>query len=254
MKLKEILIETWALTLRDIKRAGGWKKQLLSIILGAIIIVLISIFLNYLFKADNYSSPYFIAGITATFLGLTSLSFILAMVSDKKKFLITLLVMPIYRISIFLSRIIFLFILSFKFNFILLLIAMIYYNLLGVSSLFLTILAIIFTLFIFSGIGFVILAFINKEEKVNLITYFSTIFIYLLSGVLYPIDIMPLALKYFAYINPMTYAVDFMRHAVLGNGAIPFIIDFIILLVLAIFLPLIGMCLFDKKLRSGKFY
>jgi hypothetical protein len=52
----------------------------------------------------------------------------------------------------------------------------------------------------------------------------------------------------------MTYAVDFMRHAVLGNGAIPFIIDFIILLVLAIFLPLIGMCLFDKKLRSGKFY
>ena len=43
--------------------------------------------------------------------------------------------------------------------------------------------------------------------------------VFFLSGALYPIENLPLALKVAAMLNPFTYAVDLLKHALLGSLA-----------------------------------
>jgi ABC-2 type transport system permease protein len=49
--------------------------------------------------------------------------------------------------------------------------------------------------------------------------------LFFLSGALYPIDSLPLWLKGITYLNPLTYAVDGMRGALLNLNAFPIIFD-----------------------------
>jgi ABC-2 type transport system permease protein len=67
-----------------------------------------------------------------------------------------------------------------------------------------------------AGIGMLVAAFTRTLDNFAAIMNFVIFPVFFLSGALYPIDNLPAALKIAAMLNPFTYAVDLLKHAVLG--------------------------------------
>jgi ABC-2 type transport system permease protein len=67
-----------------------------------------------------------------------------------------------------------------------------------------------------AGIGILVAAFTRTLDNFAAIMNFVIFPVFFLSGALYPIENLPLALKAVAMLNPFTYAVDLLKHALLG--------------------------------------
>ena len=67
-----------------------------------------------------------------------------------------------------------------------------------------------------------------------------------LSGAFYPLDTMPEWMKYLAYIDPLTYAVDASRYFLIGISKFSVIFDILALVGLALVFLLIAMFLFER--------
>jgi ABC-2 type transport system permease protein len=67
-----------------------------------------------------------------------------------------------------------------------------------------------------AGIGMLVAAFTRTLDNFAAIMNFVIFPVFFLSGSLYPVSRLPLALKAAALANPYTYGVDLLKHAVLG--------------------------------------
>ncbi len=67
-----------------------------------------------------------------------------------------------------------------------------------------------------AGIGMLVAAFTRTLDNFAAIMNFVIFPVFFLSGSLYPVSHLPVALKTVALLNPYTYAVDLLKHAVLG--------------------------------------
>jgi len=109
--------------------------------------------------------------------------------------------------------------------------------------------AIVFMLVLASAIvsiGLVIGSRMESPEGFNLIVSFVVFPLFFLSGALFPIDNLPSWLHAFTVLNPVTYAVDGMRGAMLGTSAFPVIVDFVVLLAFAIAMIVVGSIAFSR--------
>jgi ABC-2 type transport system permease protein len=77
------------------------------------------------------------------------------------------------------------------------------------------------------ALGLAIGSMFESTEGFQVIVTFLAFPLFFLSGALYPVDSpgLPVWLKYLAAANPVTYAVDAMRWALLGFGAFPLALD-----------------------------
>jgi ABC-2 type transport system permease protein len=96
------------------------------------------------------------------------------------------------------------------------------------------------------SIGLVIGSFMESPEGFNLIVSFLVFPLFFLSGALFPIDNLPSWLRAFTTLNPVTYAVDGMRGAILGMSTFPVIMDLSILLGFAAVMLGIGSIAFSR--------
>jgi ABC-2 type transport system permease protein len=76
-------------------------------------------------------------------------------------------------------------------------------------------LGILMTALACAGIGILVAAFTRTLDNFAAIMNFVIFPVFFLSGALYPIDNLPAALKIVAMLNPFTYAVDLLKHAML---------------------------------------
>ncbi len=67
-----------------------------------------------------------------------------------------------------------------------------------------------------AGIGMLVAAFTRTLDNFAAIMNFVIFPVFFLSGSLYPVSQLPAALKVVALLNPYTYGVDVLKHAVLG--------------------------------------
>jgi ABC-2 type transport system permease protein len=67
-----------------------------------------------------------------------------------------------------------------------------------------------------AGIGILVAAFTRTLDNFAAIMNFVIFPVFFLSGALYPVENLPVALKVVAMLNPFTYAVDLLKHALLG--------------------------------------
>src|SRR5258708_12608114 len=67
-----------------------------------------------------------------------------------------------------------------------------------------------------AGIGMLVAAFTRTLDNFAAIMNFVIFPVFFLSGSLYPVSHLPAALKVAALVNPYTYGVDLLKHAVLG--------------------------------------
>jgi ABC-2 type transport system permease protein len=99
----------------------------------------------------------------------------------------------------------------------------------------------------FIGLG---LAFASKMEDMSgfsLIMNFLIFPLFFLSGALFPLDRFPPAIRFLAYLNPLTYGVDGLRYCLIGVSAFPPALDFVVLAVSCAAILGLGAYLFETS-------
>ena len=108
-----------------------------------------------------------------------------------------------------------------------------------------------FVVVILTAIGFVALgltigAFFDSLEGFQLIGTFLVFPLFFLSGALYPLDHVPAWLRVLSRLDPVTYAVDAARYAMLGRAAFPLALDLGVLAAFAAATVVLGSVAFSR--------
>ena len=93
-----------------------------------------------------------------------------------------------------------------------------------------------------SGIG----SFVEDMQGFQSINQFLVFPLYFLSGALYPLNNVPTWLRIIAEINPISYTVDFMRWALIGQTKFGITKDLVVLLITLVVCVLFGAYRFKK--------
>jgi ABC-2 type transport system permease protein len=103
----------------------------------------------------------------------------------------------------------------------------------------------------FLGIGIVATTVAKEQESAQFILGFLQFPMMFLSGVLFPIEQMPLPLQYVSKVLPLTYAVDALRKVmVLGVGLDGVIFELFLLVTISVITISLGVPLFDRAVRK----
>jgi ABC-2 type transport system permease protein len=88
---------------------------------------------------------------------------------------------------------------------------------------------------------------LESLEGFQVISTFVVFPLFFLSGALFPVDNkLPLWLQGLVKLNPLTYAVDGVRGALLNLHAFPFYIDLSVIILFAVMMFLWGSFLFSR--------
>ncbi len=112
-----------------------------------------------------------------------------------------------------------------------------------------TILALVFMVLIaatFIGLGLTLGSLINDFQGFQLVTSFFTMPLFFLSDSIFPATILPKAVQYIIYLNPLTYGVDGLRNALIGTGTFSIWIDLLAMAISTIIMVSIAVYAFSK--------
>ena len=88
--------------------------------------------------------------------------------------------------------------------------------------------------FCITSLGILIAARLTSFDGFNIIMNFLVMPMLFLSGAMYPVTAMPVALRQLTLINPLTYGIDAFKHVLLRNGTPPLGPEFSLELDLAV--------------------
>lgn len=77
----------------------------------------------------------------------------------------------------------------------------------------------ILTFMPFLGVGLLGASFVLIFKQGDPVNFFVTIFLTMLSGVLFPISVLPEALRFFSSMIPVTYSLDILRKVIIFNSS-----------------------------------
>jgi len=106
-------------------------------------------------------------------------------------------------------------------------------------------------------LGILVAVWIATLDNFAVVMNFVIFPVFFLSGALYPVKGLPSALRIFATVNPFTYGVDLLKHALLGANAPVASADFSVLTDLAVLggftlvATLIACLRFSHEARAG---
>jgi ABC-2 type transport system permease protein len=96
------------------------------------------------------------------------------------------------------------------------------------------VLIIIPSLFAFSAMGALLCVMVREVFEAQTLANLPRFLMMFLSGVFYPLSAMPPLLRYVAYLLPLTYTVDGLRHALSPSDTVSVLIDVLILIAVAV--------------------
>ena len=117
---------------------------------------------------------------------------------------------------------------------------------LGALSLLLSLLILSLTTVAFVSLGLIIGSMMESPEGFQLISSFVVFPIFFLSGALFPINGLPAWLAPFTFLDPLTYAIDALRHVVLGASQFQVAFDLGILGAFTALVICAGTVAFDR--------
>jgi len=238
----------YILWLREIKRFIRSKSRIIgSLAFPSLILIIIGTGLNSVFTVGRLSYIEFLApGMIGMVLLFSSISFGIMVIWDRQfGFLKEMLVAPISRTSIIVGK-----------------------ALGGVTTsmfqalLFLVVcfaigikfpgplrLLLLFAVMLLISVGFVLvgIAFSSRMKDFHgfsLIMNFVIMPIFFLSGAFFPLDKLPEWLKWFVYIDPLTYGVDALRFCMVNTSTFPIWLNLLVLIVFGLVATSAGALLF----------
>ena len=99
---------------------------------------------------------------------------------------------------------------------------------------------------LFTALGTAIASRLNDMQAFPLIMNFIVMPLFFLSGALFPLNNLPVALEIITKLNPLSYGVDGIRGALTGIVSMGLYTDLGILLALTVIIMMIGTYLFNK--------
>jgi ABC-2 type transport system permease protein len=161
-----------------------------------------------------------------------------------------MLVAPINRLSIILGKVMAQTIRGLIQAFIIMLLAVLLFGVIIYGSILLVIALIILSVFSFVGLGILITSFTDKEETATMVMMTLMFPMMFLSGVFFPIGMMPWYMQDIAHLFPLTYAATALRKViVLGAGLSAVWTEVAILLGVGIVLLAIAVPMFKRAMN-----
>ncbi len=99
---------------------------------------------------------------------------------------------------------------------------------------------------IFTALGTAIASLLEDMHGFQLIMNFLVMPLFFLSGALFPLENIPRVLQVITRLDPLSYGVDGLRGALIATSYFGLVHDFLILVVIGIFLSVVGSYLFSK--------
>lgn len=247
MKTKQI----WAITSRELSIRHKWWKDLLSLLIVFIIIFGVGEGINLIASQNTTDySLFFVSGMFFYMVAITALATGTDIVIDRRGFNKILLISPISRSSIILGKVVYLGISVLKNYLVFLILALIYFNKFTIGKVLLSTILMIVIALIYIGIAYVFAGIIRTRTGAETALSIMTIITLLLSGIFYPIEKIPVPIKYIFYINPGTYLTDMFRFILTGQSNINPVTNTIIIILLSTIFVFGGMRLFEYRLRK----
>lgn len=105
-------------------------------------------------------------------------------------------------------------------------------------------------LYIFAFVGFSngIAILSRSTGGYHMLLFVLNLPLLFLSNALYPLDSMPVWMRFFAYLNPTTYVVDGLRQSLFGVGVLPAWLNFTVLIAFAALCSWFGLRTFRRLL------
>ena len=116
-----------------------------------------------------------------------------------------------------------------------------HYWLLIIAFLFVFLVSLLFT-----SLGTTIASMLEDMQGFQLIMNFLVMPIFFLSGALFPLTGLPKALKIVARIDPLTYGIDGLRHALIAVHSFSYTLDFLVLFILSLIILGTGTYIFER--------
>lgn len=161
-----------------------------------------------------------------------------------------MLVAPINRLSIILGKVMAQTIRGLIQAFIIMMMAILLFGVVINGNILLVIALIILSVFSFVGLGILITSFTDKEETATMVMMTLMFPMMFLSGVFFPIGMMPWYMQDIAHIFPLTYAATALRKVmVLGAGISAVWTEVAILLGVGIILLAVAVPMFKKAMN-----
>jgi ABC-2 type transport system permease protein len=98
----------------------------------------------------------------------------------------------------------------------------------------------------FVGFGIALASQFKDTQGFGILVQFFVLPLFFLSGALYPLSELPLAVRSLAFLNPLTYGVDALRGVLVGTSTYPLALDFAALTVGAVAMVALGAALFER--------
>ncbi|GCC10563.1 inner membrane transport permease YadH [archaeon] len=247
-------IAIYVLWLREMKRFLRAKSR----IVGTLTLPLLFLaFLGFGFhnmaipgmpKNVNYIT-FLVPGIIGMSMLFTSMFAGISVLWDREfGFLKEIMVAPVSRISIVLGRIAGGTTTATIQGILLLLISLIIgFKIPGVMSFLLSVVFMVLISATFIGLGFIFASNMKDTQGFSMIINFVMFPLFFLSGALFPLQNLPLWIRYISYLDPLTYGVDGLRGILVGVSSFPIILDFVILAGSSLVMVLLGAYSFEKS-------
>ncbi|MDI6885687.1 MAG: ABC transporter permease [archaeon] len=170
-------------------------------------------------------------GIIGMVLLFNSITSGLSVIWDRQfGFLKEIMVTPVSRVSIVLGKTLGGMTTALLQGFFILLIAVgIGFKIKGVLGFLSSVLCMILIATSFVCLGLIFASLINDMQGFHLIVSLFTFPIFILSSALFPLERLPLWLKYLTYLNPLTYGVDGLRYSLIGMAHFSLTLDLFVL-------------------------
>lgn len=238
----------YILWLREIKRFIRSKSRIIgSLAFPSLILIIIGTGLNSVFTVGRLSYIEFLApGMIGMVLLFSSISFGIMVIWDRQfGFLKEMLVAPISRTSIIVGKALG-GVTTSMFQALLFLVVCFAIGIKFPSPLRLVLLFVVMLLI---SVGFVLvgIAFSSRMKDFHgfsLIMNFVIMPIFFLSGAFFPLDKLPEWLKWFVYIDPLTYGVDALRFCMVNTSTFPIWLNLLVLIVFGLVATSVGALLF----------
>jgi len=111
-------------------------------------------------------------------------------------------------------------------------------------------LSIVFMLLIsstFIGLGLIFASRMKDIHGFSLIMNFVVFPLFFLSGALFPLENLPVWIRYVSYLDPLTYGVDGLRSVLIGVSSFSVLFDFAVLMGFSVVTISIGAYFFEKS-------
>ncbi len=251
METKISYTAIYIMWLREMKRFVRAKSRVFGNLLMP---VLFLIFMGYGFSNAKFSNisvnyiDFFVPGIVGMTMLFSSVFSGISVLWDKEfGFLKEIMVAPVSRLSLVLGRVAG---------------GVTTALLQGISVLFASFLigfrprcvwgvgfALIFMILIsitFIGLGLIFASNMSDMQGFSMITNFVIFPLFFLSGAFYPLENLPMIVRIFSYIDPLTYGIDALRETLTGVSKLPMIVNLSSLTFSAIVMLLIGVYFFER--------